>query len=150
MGMSMLTLLMAPSIVSASLNCSGNNQVVSWHPPDLVTVKGSCTFPAGGCNSFEISGDLMSWAATPIIGKYSNYLDLRKEIKIGATFRGLENMIGEKGFAMHTFTQELKCVSNATGATETQQFNITVNMSKSTPTRLPLKPPSYIPVGCLV
>jgi len=148
--MSVLTFLLAPSTSSASITCSGNNQVVSATVPSVITVEGVCTFPVGGCSSLSVGGDLMSWAPTPIVGKYKNALDLRKEIKIGATFRGLENMIGETGSATRTFTQEIKCISNATGATETQQFNIIVNMSKSSSSALALKPPSYIPVGCLI
>lgn len=64
--------------------------------------------------------------------------------------RGLDNMIGEEGAVTRTFTQELKCVANTTGATETQLLNVTVKMAKSSPTLAALEPPSSIAVGCLV
>lgn len=67
-----------------------------------------------------------------------------------ASFRGFDNMIGEEGSTTRTFIQKMKCITNATGATETQQFNITVDMAKSTPPTAALVPPSSIPVGCLV
>lgn len=138
---------------AASISCSGNDQSISSVVGSEVSFEGVCSLPAGGCSSLEVGGSVLySWAATPIVGhdQLVSNIDMSKEVKFGATFRGFDNMIGEAGAVTHTFAHTIKCITNSTGATETQTFNVTVNMARSSPPAAALKPPATIAVGCLV
>jgi len=134
---------------AAIITCT--EQSVSTSVGQQTSVGGSCTLPVGGCNPLSVGGKILyTWAPQPIVGKYS--IDMANStgtIKLGGTFWGFDNMIGDREAVTQTFTQLVNCTTTG-NAQETQLFNITVRMGKSTTNTAALKPPASIPVGCLV
>jgi len=57
--------------------------------------------------------------------------------------------MGDREAVTQTFTRLVTCTTTG-NAQETQLFNFTVRMGKSTTNAVALKPPASIPVGCLV
>jgi len=144
--MAAVVIAIVMNVSAAAITCS--HQSTSMNVGEQVPVEGTCTLPSGGCSTLTMGGfELYSWAPTPIVGTQASVMG-PTTVKLAATFRGFDNMIGDQGAVTETFTHRISCTQG--NDTETELLNITVRMAKSGTDAKALEAPVSIPVGCLV
>jgi len=130
-----------------SAGACNSSETIEFVAGSEVQSSTTCQLAAGGCRATRTGLPIPTYAAEPLVMKSSFvWFDNMGNVTVVNTFRGFDNMLGNRSQVWVNFSQELECVRAIDNLTVRSIMDFNVSIAKSSTSSSAWVEPEEIPL----